>query len=1029
MVNSILSVKLLGPFEISFHGRQLRLERTKHKALIAYLCLNKTRAFPRSQLADFLWEQTSEERAKHSLNQALYSIRRIVPDLIDVQRNVIRCNASVVSTDIETVLTLLGVGDVQKALVEIRGVFLEDVDIRNASSFESWKSDFNRHFTLRTNKLIEAGVSALPPADRRRLKIPPHLASSLQELQLSVDGPDVVPPQIEYKPNIPVTSNVRVPFVLPFVGRHEALEKLSNSFAACEKGKPSFNVILGQAGHGKTRLVDEFLSSLPSGYVYRVKCHDAERRVGFGPVVDLLSNCFSDEQLCELKPIWRTVLGELAPDKFRDAPPPPRLSGLASQSRLFEAFHQLLRETAKRDPLVIFIDDVQWADESTRALLSYITHTIRDTRLMLLVALRIKSPGSVVQSPWDLWSMVEVAELTPSQAAEIVAQVLPQPETHGSSAAHIIHLTGGHPYLLSEVLGRAVHGDAGDLRSLDKELVQRVAHFVSSLFQSLPRNCQKVLAALAILGRPAPSYVVRRIANVPNLSEALDALIARGLAAIGPGGIALRHDLIREAAYRRIPPFTRTYLHRRAASALRRNEKHIGEAAEHFFKGGLRTRAFENALAAADLSDARYAYHETISFLKLALRAHPSRKAEILPILAERLYRVHRIRDAHSALDRAFRATPNWPNEFRIVDLELRYSLGKIAGSSLREEINDLRSSPAFSDPSVMFRVLKLQARNAHHEGDYIAATQATKELRTFAMHVGGAESLEAIAFAARAHSLLVSSFEAENWLLEALNDEQSIPHSEAGIRIMGMFGTILYDVGKLQAAEEMQFKAMRISEEIGAIREWPLLAANAHMLLVEQGRYDQARQLAARIRERVQGEGSHALAALVANEAFMCYELQDYEAAEKHCTETFKHTRTIQSIWIELDILGLQGLVFLAQGRRSEARRCEQSARAGVRRLGYRAGDVSHIEILSARVASIYGDLGHPTELLREAIADYGQRDMVCRLRMQLELAKLCKSSDRSFARAEANRVFTEASSMGARPLAEAADALLLRL
>jgi tetratricopeptide (TPR) repeat protein len=1024
MDNSILTLRTLGTFEMLRHGRQVPLSRTKHKALVAYLCLNKGKAFQRDHLADFLWERSAEDKAKHSLNQALYSIRRLLPELLEMHRTWIRCNEDLVRTDIENVHTCLRTGDIDHALREMRGSFLDDVDIKNAPEFESWKSDFNRHFYHKTSQVLEECIAGMSTSQRRRLQTPPHILSSLPHLRSLLEEGAAV--HQENEGTVPPGSHG--PFTLPFVGREEHLTRLADSFRACTNGITSFTAITGQPGHGKTRLADEFARAIDAR-VFKVKCHDAERRVGFAPIVDMLSNCFTVTELSGLQPIWRTVLAELAPNRFIDVSPPPQLTGLAGQSRLFEAFHQALIAVAKMQPLVIFIDDAQWADQSTRALFSYLTHTLRNVRVMVIAALRTKPPETSVNAPWNQWENLEVAELTRDQAAQVVSDMLQITGLKTTSAERILNLTGGHPYLLSEVLGRAAGGDTADLRILENEVAQRVEEFVGSLFQSLPKHSQTVLAVLALFGRPVSSHILNRVAKVENLFYSLDLLAARGLAAIDGNRVGLRHDLIREAAYRRIPIFTRTYLHRRVGAALRANKKHTGEAAEHFFKGGLRKLAFEHAIIAARLSDARHAYHETISFLRLAIRARPSQKAAVLPMLAERLYRVHRIRDAHAALRHAFRTTSNWPDDLRVLDMELRYALGKTDGSSLRAEISNFRCSSAALNSPVIFRLLKLEVRRAHHEGDHKAGTQAVSDLRTFAMQMEGVESLEAIAYAARGHSLLVSSLEGEKWVIEALDRGTAIPHNEAGIRIMGMFGTTLYEVGKLQAAEEMEFKAMAIAEEIGAINEWPLLAVHAHMLLVEQGKFDRAQQLALQIRHRVQGEGSHALAALAANEAAMYYEIQDYAAAEELSSETLKHITTIQSIWIRLEILGLRGLIFLAQGRRREARISEEAARTGVKRLGYRSGDVSYIEILSSRLAILRGSPDEAISLLTAAIADYRHRDVVCRLRMQLELAKTLKSSNQNLARMHGNEVFTAARAIGARPLAEAADALLLRL
>lgn len=148
--------------------------------------------------------------------------------------------------------------------------------------------------------------------------------------------------------------------------------------------------------------------------------------------------------------------------------------------------------------------------------------------------------------------------------------------------------------------------------------------------------------------------------------------------------------------------------------------------------------------------------------------------------------------------------------------------------------------------------------------------------------------------------------------------------------------------------------------------------------------------------------------------------------APERLISETLTYIVATSSVWVELEITALRGLIFVAQGRILEAQKCNDASRGGVARRGYRSGDVSSMEILNSRMHHRRGAT-IAIEQLEAAIADYRERDLVCRLRM--ELARLLESTDRVQARVRATNVFVEATRSGARPLAETAAALLLRL
>lgn len=132
VVRPPLIIRTLGPFETIRDGRLVRVERTKHKALLAYLSINRGRWCPRSVLADLLWETSSEENSRHSLNQALYSLRRLLPEFLLVQKESVRCDIDCVITDIDQVAELIKSGNVHEAIAAMRGTFLEDVDLRQS---------------------------------------------------------------------------------------------------------------------------------------------------------------------------------------------------------------------------------------------------------------------------------------------------------------------------------------------------------------------------------------------------------------------------------------------------------------------------------------------------------------------------------------------------------------------------------------------------------------------------------------------------------------------------------------------------------------------------------------------------------------------------------------------------------------------------------------------------------------------------------------------------------------------------------
>jgi hypothetical protein len=200
-------------------------------------------------------------------------------------------------------------------------------------------------------------------------------------------------------------------------------------------------------------------------------------------------------------------------------------------------------------------------------------------------------------------------------------------------------------------------------------------------------------------------------------------------------------------------------------------------------------------------------------------------------------------------------------------------------------------------------------------------------------------------------------------------------------------------------------------------------------MLLVEQGSFVEASNLSSEMKRRVKSvDGVQVLAILCANEAVMFYEMGKHGEAIRVMYEGLQYLNRFDVAWPRIGILGLSGLIALEQGDFAKARMLGDEAKSRLDQLGMRASDVSSAEILIARLEATLHGRTSAIARLRTAIEDYRERDLLCRLKMQLELARLLKPVDRHLGRRVATEVFEIARALDARPLAERADSFLHR-
>jgi len=307
---------------------------------------------------------------------------------------------------------------------------------------------------------------------------------------------------------------------------------------------PGGAIVVGAPGSGKTRLLTEIIAhnSLP---VAHISGYEAEQSMPLTATRDLL-----------LKLARAPASGrQLRLAAFGEQPAGPATDPL----RLFELAYRCLGEV---DSLLIVIDDVQWVDEVSRALIVYLLRAARGDAIALPM-IAAGRPGSPIGSLRDaiLGSHDEEAFLDlqlsplPESAGIALVQDL-APTTTVAEASRIWQTASGSPFWIEAI---AVDGN-----QLEAVLITR--------FQRLSDDAAAALGALAVIGRPAQPAELAAALTWPavRVTIAVTELVSRGLAERRSGLVEAAHDLIRETAARELPEEAARELHSRLAKYLRR---------------------------------------------------------------------------------------------------------------------------------------------------------------------------------------------------------------------------------------------------------------------------------------------------------------------------------------------------------------------------------------------------------------------------------------------------------------------------
>jgi predicted ATPase/DNA-binding CsgD family transcriptional regulator len=418
-----------------------------------------------------------------------------------------------------------------------------------------------------------------------------------------------------------------------FVGRLEELQTLEAARVRAANGEPAVVLVGGEAGVGKTRLVAELAARWAADGV-RV-LHGGCVPVGDGalpyaPIVEALRTLLAEvgvEAVRELVGSSWPELARLLPtlgEPDRTGPP-----GQAAQARLFELLLGLLGHLSEKAPLVLVVEDLHWADRSTRDLLAFLVRNLRRERVLVVVTYRNDEPGQQGLGPYlaelDRAGRVQRLELPRLDQAQTVAQLVgilgAAPAADLADA--IYARSEGNPFFTEELVD-VVRAGSGELPATLRDLLR-------GRVQALPEPARRVLAVVAVAGRRVPHRLLAAVAGQDDdtLVAMLRTAVAEQLLVTQPGedGYEVRHALLREVVEADLLPGERVRLHSEYAKALAGRPELAGalpavaaaELAAHWDAAGEPDRALPARVAAGQAAEHARAFAEADRHYQRAL--------------------------------------------------------------------------------------------------------------------------------------------------------------------------------------------------------------------------------------------------------------------------------------------------------------------------------------------------------------------------------------------------------------------------
>ncbi|MGH9933151.1 MAG: serine/threonine-protein kinase PknK [Pyrinomonadaceae bacterium] len=460
----------------------------------------------------------------------------------------------------------------------------------------------------------------------------------------------------------------------PFVGRERQLRELEDAFNVTRRGQTVTVYLHGSSGMGKTAVALYFLDQLREKQtdvvILEGRCYERESvpYKALDGVVDSLTKyllSLPDSKAEALMPREVLALARLfpvmlqvdsvfnAPQREHETPDPFTL-----RRKAFAALRELLGRICDRQPLVLYIDDLQWSDADSTSLVEDLLRPPDSPPLLLLSSFRSEDVRTkpFLQSLLDKTGNetcreVLVGGLSKSESYTMLHELL------GSSASvlepfadAILSEARGNPFLLEQLARYALTSDQTATTGIT------LAVMLNARLRFLPKGARQFVDALAIAGRPMNQEVAYRAAELSGDELPLVTTLraAQFLRTGGAGhGLELYHDRIREALVSQLDPKKVTQIHRRLAQALEARGIDDPEALfEHYLGAGERVRAATHAAVAAKKAASALAFDRAVVFYRRALELSPARDAELVDLksgLADALVNAGRPAEAAQA--------------------------------------------------------------------------------------------------------------------------------------------------------------------------------------------------------------------------------------------------------------------------------------------------------------------------------------------------------------------------------------------